>query len=98
VDCQDGEQSVLTYLRKDKHGKAVLVVVNFTPVPRWHYRVGVPEGGFWKELINSDAGQYGGSGVGNYGGVHAHDHWHHGRHHSISLTLPPLGMIILKAE
>lgn len=98
VDCQDGEQSVLAYLRKDKHGKSVLVVVNFTPVPRWHYRIGVPEGGYWKELINSDAGQYGGSGLGNYGGVHAHDHWHHGRHHSISLTLPPLGMIILKAE
>ncbi|MBP6594599.1 MAG: 1,4-alpha-glucan branching protein GlgB, partial [Candidatus Obscuribacter sp.] len=53
VDCQDGEQSVLTYLRKDKHGKAVLVAINFTPVPRYNYRVGVPEGGHWQELINS---------------------------------------------
>jgi 1,4-alpha-glucan branching enzyme len=98
VDCQDGEQSVLTYLRKDKHGKAVLVAINFTPVPRYNYRVGVPEGGHWQELINSDASVYGGSGLGNFGGVHADEHSHHGRSHSLSLTLPPLAMLILKSE
>lgn len=98
VDCQDAEQSILTYLRKDKHGKSVLVALNFTPVPRHNYRVGVPEGGYWKELLNSDAGIYGGSNMGNYGGLYADQYWHHGRHESLNLTLPPLAMVILKAQ
>jgi 1,4-alpha-glucan branching enzyme len=74
----------------------VLVVCNFTPLPRFNYRVGVPAGGFWKELLNSDASQYGGSGVGNLGGVEAEELPYHGRSHSLNLTLPPLSVVFLK--
>jgi 1,4-alpha-glucan branching enzyme len=67
-------------------------------VPRQGYRVGVPSGGFWRELLNSDAKEYGGSGQGNLGGKHADAIPTHGRPNSISLTLPPLGVVFLKAE
>jgi 1,4-alpha-glucan branching enzyme len=98
VDCQDNEQSVVAYLRKSSDADdVVLVVVNFTPVPRSGYRIGVPQRGFWKEVLNSDATVYGGSGVGNYGGVWSDDWAKHGHDQSISLTLPPLSMVILKA-
>jgi 1,4-alpha-glucan branching enzyme len=97
IDCQDSQQSILCYLRKgNEHHETILVVCNFTPVPRWDYRVGVPHGGFWKELLNSDALQYGGSGMGNMGGVHTDDYWHHGRQHSLNLTVPPLSIVMLK--
>ena len=75
-----------------------MIVCNFTPVPRHGYRVGVPSGGFWRELLNSDAQEYGGSGMGNLGGVHAEDAAHHGRPFSLSLTLPPLSVLFLKPE
>ncbi|MBS2009616.1 MAG: 1,4-alpha-glucan branching protein GlgB [Cyanobacteria bacterium SZAS TMP-1] len=98
IDCQDTEQSILCFLRKGKDpADTVLVACNFTPLPRPHYRIGVPHGGFWKELLNSDALQYGGSGIGNLGGVYADDHWHHGRQHSVSIVLPPLSVVVLKA-
>lgn len=97
VDCQDAEQSVLTFLRKGRHYEdALLIALNFTPVPRHHYRIGVPHGGYWRELLNSDATVYGGSGLGNYGGVYSDEFWHHGRHNSISVTLPPLSMSVFK--
>ena len=76
----------------------MLVVCNFTPVPRIGYRVGVPHGGYWREMLNSDAREYGGSGMGNMGGVKADSEPSHGRPYSLSLTLPPLGAIFLKAE
>jgi 1,4-alpha-glucan branching enzyme len=72
------------------------VVCNFTPVVRSGYRVGVPSGGFWWELLNSDAREYGGSGVGNLGGREASDTPCHGRPFSLELTLPPLTMLVLK--
>jgi 1,4-alpha-glucan branching enzyme len=75
-----------------------VVVCNFTPVPRYGYRVGVPSGGFWRELLNSDAQEYGGSGMGNLGGVHADALPTHGRPFSVSLTLPPLSALFLKVE
>ncbi len=95
IDCSDTEQSILCFLRKGKHAHdTVLVVCNFTPLPRWNYRVGVPHGGFWKELLNRDGMQYGGSGLGNLGGMHTDDYWHHGRQHSLNLTLPPLSVVM----
>jgi 1,4-alpha-glucan branching enzyme len=73
-------------------------VGNFTPVLRTGYRVGVPEGGWWRELVNTDAGIYGGSNQGNAGGVMAEPIAHHGRPFSLTLTLPPLGILYLKLE
>jgi 1,4-alpha-glucan branching enzyme len=74
----------------------VLVVCNFTPVPRSNYRVGVPRGGAWREILNSDAPIYGGSGMGNLGGVEAAPVEAHGHAHSLALTLPPLSAVFLK--
>jgi 1,4-alpha-glucan branching enzyme len=97
VDCSDVEQSVITLLRKGKSpDEIVLGVFNFTPIPRHDYRVGVPRGGFWLELLNSDAEEYAGSGVGNYGGQEAHMEPAHGRPASLHVTLPPLGALFFK--
>jgi len=97
IDCQDSEQSVLSYLRKGKDPKeAVLVVVNFTPIPRHDYRIGVPEAGYWREILNSDSTVYGGSGLGNYGGLWTDPYEHHARPQSVSLTVPPLAMLVFK--
>ena len=71
-------------------------MLNYTPVAREGYRVGVPQGGEWRELLNSDAPVYGGSGVGNYGAVRAEESPSHGREFSLLLTLPPLGALFLK--
>ena len=97
IDCNDWEQSVITFLRHGRDGEVVLVSCNFTPVPRLHYRVGVPQGGFWQEILNSDAVDYGGSGHGNLGGLAAEPIPCHGRPHSLNLTLPPLGVVFFKA-
>ncbi len=97
IDCNDSEQSVISLVRKGKSpDEVVLIVCNFTPVPRHGYRIGVPAGGFWRELLNSDAGDYGGSGMGNMGGVHADEISHHGQPYSVNLTLPPLGICFFK--
>jgi 1,4-alpha-glucan branching enzyme len=98
IDCNDSEESVLSFIRKgDPDGSMTLVVVNFTPVPRHSYQVGVPRGGFWAEALNSDAPLYGGSGQGNLGGVHASPVGAHGRFHSLSLTLPPLAVVVFRS-
>ncbi|MCS7133241.1 MAG: 1,4-alpha-glucan branching protein GlgB [Candidatus Caldarchaeum sp.] len=97
VDFSDVEQSVISFLRKSGD-EMVLVVCNFTPVPRYPYLVGVPCGGFWKEIINTDAREYGGSGVGNFGGKHADSRPWHGRPYSLELVLPPLAALYLKHE
>jgi 1,4-alpha-glucan branching enzyme len=99
IDCNDNAASTLSLLRKGKSAKQQIVVVcNFTPVPRIGYRLGVPGGGFWRELLNSDAKEYGGSGMGNWGGVMAEEEPIHGRPYSLNLTLPPLAALFLKAE
>ncbi len=99
VDCSDHEASVIAFLRKPKGGGApVLVACNFTPLPRPNYVLGVPFGGAWREVLNSDAREYGGSGWGNLGGVEAAPVQAHGRPWSISLTLPPLAAVMLKGE
>ena len=82
--------------QSDDDGERILVVCNFTPVPRDGYRVGVPYGGHWKELLNSDATAYGGGGTGNCGGMNAEPQPWHGQPHSLVLTLPPLGVVFLK--
>ncbi|MFZ8787798.1 1,4-alpha-glucan branching protein GlgB, partial [Thermocrinis sp.] len=96
VDFSDYEQSVISFLRKSRSGEMVLVVLNFTPVPRYNYRVGVPKGGLWLEIFNSDSELYGGANIGNMGRVVAEDVPFHGRQYSLSLTLPPLGAVFLK--
>jgi len=73
-----------------------LVACNFTPIPRYNYRIGVPSGGFWKEILNSDAKEYGGSGHGNFGGLEATPVPIHGRFHSLVMTLPPLSVMVFK--
>lgn len=99
IDCGDWQGSVLTFLRKGKNPMdTVLVVCNFTPVVREEYRVGVPFGGLWKELLNSDATVYGGSGVGNAGRVWAFDEWFNGRPHMMTIKLPPLSVLFFKKE
>ena len=98
VDCSDAEKSILAFLRKGPAPKdALLVLCNFTPVPRYNYRVGVPAGGYWKELLNSDAREYGGNGYGNLGGVDGTPVPFHGLYYSVSLTLPPLSILFFKA-
>jgi 1,4-alpha-glucan branching enzyme len=98
VDANDSEASVLSFLRKGRTpGDEILVVVNFTPVPRQNYRVGVPRGGRWLEVLNSDAPLYGGSGQGNLGGEHAAPVNCHGRPYLLNITVPPLGMVAFKA-
>jgi len=96
LELHDWENSVLAFLRRGHQGDAVLVVCNFTPVPRYDYRIGVPSGGFYRELLNTDSEVYGGSNLGNRGGVWARAEPHAGRSHHISLTLPPLGVLFLK--
>ncbi len=99
VDCTDWEKSIISFLRKGKTpDDFILVVCNFTPVLRYDYRVGVPAGGYWKEVLNSDAGQYGGSDHGNLGGVDATSVPYHGRSYSLPLIVPPLGIIFFKNE
>jgi len=97
IDFHDWEHSCVSFLRKGRNPlETILVVCNFTPVPRYNYRIGVPWSGYWKEMLNSDAKEYGGSGHGNFGGVEAGPFPSHGKYHSLSLTLPPLGMLFLK--
>jgi 1,4-alpha-glucan branching enzyme len=95
VDFSDWESSVISFLRKSED-QTVLVACNFTPIPRYNYRIGVPSGGFWKEILNSDAKEYGGSGHGNFGGLEATPVPIHGRFHSLVMTLPPLSVMVFK--
>ena len=95
IDCSDWQQSVIVWLRKGKSDdEYILCAANFTPVPRYGYKVGVPRAGFWKEILNSDAEKYGGSGLGNYGGMESDLSESHGYPYSLQLTLPPLGIVM----
>jgi 1,4-alpha-glucan branching enzyme len=91
IDCDDADSSVISLIRKAKSSSTiVLVLCNFTPVPRHNYRVGAPRGGWWQELLNSDAAEYGGGNIGNFGGTEAAPIGLHGRPYSLTLALPPL--------
>jgi 1,4-alpha-glucan branching enzyme len=97
IDCHDRAQSTLAWLRRGTSTRdAIVVACNWTPVPRQRFRLGVPYGGFWRECLNSDSAWYGGSDLGNGGGVAAAAIPWHGQPHSIEITLPPLGVVILK--
>jgi 1,4-alpha-glucan branching enzyme len=97
IDFNDRENSTLFFLRKSRSGEEVILgAFNFTPAPRHNYRVGVPLPGFWKEILNSDAPFYGGSGQGNYGGVEAGSMKWQGRPYSIRITLPPLSAVFFR--
>jgi 1,4-alpha-glucan branching enzyme len=99
IDCHDSSQSVLSYIRKDRSGNRIVAAVfNFTPVPRTGYRIGVPNAGFYREAINSDAEYYCGSNVGNQGGVYSEPVSWMGRPHSIPIAVPPLGALVLVHE
>ncbi len=99
IDGSDQEQSVLAFCRSSTDGSHLVVAVcNFTTVPRHNYRIGVPLPGFWREVLNSDAMIYGGSGQGNLGGLEATPVRKHGQWHSLNLTLPPLAVVFLRPE
>lgn len=97
IDFRDTDSNVVSFIRRGKDpDDALIFVFNFTPVPRENYRIGVPWPGYYRELINSDSAYYSGSGIGLGGGVTAEAKPHHGRPHSLDITLPPLGLFILK--
>jgi 1,4-alpha-glucan branching enzyme len=97
IDCSDVEHSVISFIRKGRSSNDIIAVVcNFTPVTHFNYRTGAPKPGFWKELLNSDAREYGGSGQGNLGGVEAASVPFHGRPYSLSITLPPLAIVFFE--
>ena len=99
VDCKDYQRSVICFLRRGRYPEdRLLFVCNFTPVVRHNYRLGVPVEGFWKEILNSDASMYGGSGQGNFGGLSTVPLPTHGRPYSLNMTLPPLGLVAFRPE
>ncbi len=98
IDCNDAESSVVSLTRKGKTtGTIILAICNFTPLPRYSYRIGAPRGGLWREALNSDAGEYGGSNLGNLGGVEAVPIPLHGRPYSLTITFPPLSVSFFKS-
>jgi 1,4-alpha-glucan branching enzyme len=98
ISADDAENSVLLFLRRGRSGPPLLVAANFTPVPRENFLVGVPLAGRWREVLNSDATLYGGSGVGNLSQTQTMPVAAHGRFQALNLRLPPLGILILEHE
>ncbi|MDK2897718.1 MAG: 1,4-alpha-glucan branching enzyme [Candidatus Atribacteria bacterium] len=99
IDCEDAQQSVISFIRRAKDPQDFIVFVcNFTPAPRFNYRIGVPEKGIYQEILNSDSEIYGGSNLGNLGKIKAEKTPAHGRPYSLALTLPPLACLILKPK
>jgi 1,4-alpha-glucan branching enzyme len=98
IDFHDADNSVVSFLRKSQGGEIVVFIVNATPVVRYNYRLGVPESGFYRELINTDGETYGGGNVGNLGGVHSEANEWMGREHSIVIHLPPLATLAFKLQ
>ncbi|MFW5657232.1 MAG: 1,4-alpha-glucan branching protein GlgB [Bacteroidota bacterium] len=99
IDANDPHNSILGFVRFDKEKKQpVLIIGNFTPVPRYNYRIGVPEDTRWTEILNSDATHYGGSGMGNFGSVESAPVPYHGEDQSINIVLPPLGIVMFTVQ
>jgi 1,4-alpha-glucan branching enzyme len=98
IDLHDADNSVVSFLRKSREGDVVAFVINATPIVRYDYRLGVPESGFYREFINTDAETYGGSNVGNFGGIQTQDVPWMGREHSILIHLPPLATLAFKLQ
>ena len=95
IDANDAGGNTFSWIRRSDSGELLVCVVNFSAVPHFDYRIGLPEGGRWREVLNTDAHEYGGSGVGNFGGVDADDWEWHGRPFSASISVPPLGAVWL---
>ena len=99
IDCNDNRHSVVSFIRRDKDSDGFIVAIcNFTPQPHSHYRVGVPERGYYRELFNSDARDFGGSNIGNLGGKWTDNWGYHGKPYSIDVTLPPLAVVVFKLD
>jgi len=98
LDCDDAEQSLLSYMRRDKNGGVVVVVMNLTPVPRQNYCLGVPEAGHYQELMNTDSAAYGGSNMGNGGGVDSRQLAAMGKESSLLVNLPPLSCLVFQLK
>jgi 1,4-alpha-glucan branching enzyme len=99
IDCSDNRHSVVSFIRRTKDSNEFIVTVcNFTPQPHSHYRVGVPEHGFYTEIFNSDSKEFGGSNMGNLGGKWADEWWMHNRRYSLDLCLPPLAVVMFKLD
>ena len=97
IDANDSDNSVYSFIRRGKNADELLIVIlNATPVVRYGYHVGVPRPGHYEEILNTDAASYGGSNVGNLGGMNAGEHAWQGRRYSLALTLPPLAAVFLK--
>ncbi|HKI90074.1 MAG TPA: alpha amylase C-terminal domain-containing protein, partial [Draconibacterium sp.] len=95
----DSQNSVFSFIRYDiKKQHPVVIIANLTPVPRLNYRIGVPDDAKWLEILNSDASQYGGSGMGNFGGMDSNPVPYHGEEQSINVLLPPLGVVMFAKE
>lgn len=99
IDCNDSDASVVSFLRFGRNpDEIVACVCNFTPVPRYGYRIGVPRWGWWEEILNSDAGFYGGGNLGNGGGVHTEGIPSHGHPQSLNVLAPPLGCVMFRVR
>ncbi|MDF1740298.1 MAG: 1,4-alpha-glucan branching protein GlgB, partial [Verrucomicrobiales bacterium] len=96
IDHSDAENSLFSFIRRDRGGNSIVVVTNATPVPRKGYHLGVPEGGYYEEILNSDAEVYGGSNIGSGGGIPSTDHPAHGKSQSIQVNIPPLATVFFK--
>jgi 1,4-alpha-glucan branching enzyme len=98
IDHHDADNSVVSFLRRSKEGDIIVFVINATPQVLHGYRLGVPEGGFYREIINTDAETYGGSNIGNMGGLQADDFAWQARTHSLMIEVPPLATVAFKLE
>jgi 1,4-alpha-glucan branching enzyme len=99
VDCSDADNSILSFVRQNRDGsRRLLVILNLTSVLRQNYRVGLPQSGFWREVLNTDSGFYGGSNQGNFGGVPAAEHKLHHQPFSATFNLPPLSVLAFRHE
>jgi 1,4-alpha-glucan branching enzyme len=99
IDCTDANSSTMSYIRRSKTtDDIILVVLNFTPVPRDGYRIGVPGPGFWKEILNTDSGNYYGTNIGNNGGLYAEFVPFHNQKYSLQMNLPPLAAVFFKGR
>ena len=96
--CDDADNSIVSFVRKDDHGNQILCVFNFTPVVRNDYRLGAPTRGKWKEIFNTDAAMFGGSNVGNFGEVWTQDIPWQNRECSLNIKLPPLAAVYFRLE
>ncbi len=99
IDANDSQNSVFSFIRYDNEKKyPVIMVANLTPIPKYNYRIGVPQDAKWLEILNSDASQYGGSGIGNLGGVDSNPVPYHDEEQSITITIPPMAVVLFAKE